>query len=245
MARKNTNEELWTVVSQAGFYRDIATPVASTLSVAASRGDATFTLQVGEGTDHPVGSYARLGSGNDVEVIKVGSVAVDVVTGETPVLLPHLISAPVEVQDLVDLGDVSEDGISRETSVERTEFRVATQANIYAVLIQNAGARLSWNLVNHSPENVLASLGIPETLLLGAGLPTDPHVAHANPDDFNTVADMTLFFKGALKDGTTFEIRGFAADFDPNQTMTYQRGNPALLPIAADVQSLAYITPIP
>lgn len=245
MARKNTSEELMVAISQAGIYRDNATPVANTLLAALSRGDATFSLQTGEGTDHAVGEYIRVGSGSSLEVFKIDAIAVDVITPETPVLLAHAASEPVEKQDLVDLGDVSEDGVNRETSVERQEFRVSTQAGVYAVLIQNAGARLSWNLVNHSVENVLVSLGIPETLLLGSGTTADPFVAHVNPDDFNTVISESLFFRGTLRDGTTFEVRGFSADYDPNQTMTYARGNPALLPISADVQSLMYITPVP
>jgi hypothetical protein len=232
-------------ISQAGIYRDIATPVAASLDAALSRGDSTFDVGTGEGSSFAIGDYVRVGSGSSLEVFKIDAIATDTITPETPVLLAHAAAEDVEKQDLVDLGDVSEDGVSRETSVERQEFRVATQAGVYAVLIQNAGARLSWNLVNHNVENVLTSLGIPETLLLGSGTTGDPWVAHVNPDDFNTVISESLFFKGTLRDGTTFEVRGFSADYDPNQTMTYARGNPALLPIAADVQSLMYIMPIP
>jgi hypothetical protein len=244
MARLNTNEELWTEVTEAGVFRDQpTTPASSTLSADEAAGSASIAIAAA--STFADDDFIRIGSGNDLEVAQIKSGGgTTTLTLYSDTLIDHLTGATVYEQVKVNLGDVSEDGITRETSVDRNEFRVATQAGVYATLITSANARMSWNLVNHSYENVLASLGIPETNVTGAGSVADPYVAHVDPEAYNTASNESLYFQGALKDGTTYEIRGFSADYDANQTMTYARGNPALLPLAADVKRLAYITPV-
>jgi hypothetical protein len=212
------------------------------VDTAVTAGDTVISV-VSE-TDFGAGDLLRIGSGNSIEVGEVESTAAGSITLVSGALIDHAVGEAAVEQVKVDLGDVSEDGVTRETSVDRNEFRVSTQAGVYATLITSANARLSWNLVNHSLENVLASLGIDETGIAGGGIVADPDVAHVDPDAYNELQNHSLYLTGALKDGTTFEIRGFGADFDANQTMTYARGNPALLPLAADVKRMAYITPI-
>lgn len=242
MTRKNTNEELWVAVSEVGVLRDGGAGTG-TLAVAAANGDGTLTLGTGEGSDYAANDYIRVGSGNLTEVWAVESVATDVVTIRGEIVFPHAIGDAHNEQVKVNLGDISEDGVTRETTSDRQEFRVATQAGIYATLLVSSGLRLSWNLVNHSLENVLASLGIPESVLGGTGTTADPFTAPVDPDTFDTVTDESLYFAGSLEDGTTVEIRGCNAQYDANQTMTYARGNPALLPMLCDVSLLVYLSP--
>ena len=245
MARLNSSDELWTEVTEGGFIKDQpTTPASSTIATTALIvGDTA--VEVAAASTFANDDLIRIGTGSSMEVGQIeaggGTTSLTLYSG---VVLAHAIGEPVFEQVKVDLGDISEDGVTRETSVDRNEFRVATQAGNYAVLISNAGARISWNLVNHSLENVLASLGIDETNITGAGSAADPFVGHVDPDAFNELLNHSLYFIGALKDGTQYEIRGFNCDFDANQTMTYARGNPALLPMAADVQRFVYITPL-
>jgi len=244
MARLNSSDELWTEVTEGGFILDATagTPGSTTTDTAATAGDVLVSV-VSE-TNFGVGDLFRVGTGSTMEVCEVETTAAGQINLVSALVLDHVSGSAVVEQAKTDLGDISEDGVTRETSVDRNEFRVATQAGNYAVLISNAGARISWNLVNHSLENVLASLGIDESNITGAGTTIDPFVGHVDPDAFNELLNHSLYFIGALKDGTQYEIRGFNCDFDANQTMTYARGNPALLPMAADVQRFVYITPL-
>lgn len=242
MARLNTNEELWVAVSEVGVLRDGGTG-AGTLASAASNGDGSVTLDTGEGSAYAANDYIRIGSGNTTEVWQVESVATDTVTIRGSIVFEHAAGTVHNEQVKTNLGDISEDGVTRETTSDRQEFRVATQAGVYATLLVSSGLRLSWNLVNHSLENVLASLGVPESVLAGTGTAADPYTAPIDPDTFDTVTGESLYFAGSLEDGTTIEIRGCNAQYDANQTMTYARGNPALLPMLADVSLLIYLSP--
>lgn len=240
--RLGTNEELWTAVSEVGVLRDGGTGTGN-IAASITAGATTVTLGTGEGTAYVANDYIRVDSGNDLEVYQVESVATDVVTIRGSFQKDHANGVEHNEQVKQDLGDISEDGVTRETTSDRQEFRVATQAGVYATLLVSSGMRLSWNLVNHNFENVLASLGIPESLLSGTGTASDPFIIPVNPDDFDTVTNESLYFAGSREDGTTIEIRGFNAQYDANQTMTYARGNPALLPMLADVAMLVYLSP--
>jgi hypothetical protein len=243
MARKNTNEELWLEISAAGVYRDEATPGEGLVDTIVAIAQKDVVLGTGEGTGFAVDDWIRVGSGNLMEVAKIESLATDTLTMYSEIAFPHAVGAPVTSLEKVDLGAVSEDGITRDTSVERTEIRAATQASPYATLVANVNQRLSWNLLNHSNENVLMALGMDEGAIHGTGTGSDPYVIDILADDMGSVINHALWFTGALKDGTLFEIQGWSCDFDPNQTLNYLRGQAVLLPIAADVQHIRYYTP--
>jgi len=243
MARKNTNEELWLEISAAGVYRDEATPGESTLASAVSAGATDVDVQTGEGANFATDDWVRIGSGGGFELAKVLSIATDTLTLYGAVAFDHAADVYIGTMEKVDLGAVSEDGITRDTSVERTEIRAATQATPYATLVANVNQRLSWNLLNHSNENVLMALGMDEAAITGTGVAADPYIIDVIANDMGSVINHALWFTGALKDGTTFEIQGWGCDFDPNQTLNYLRGQAVLLPIAADVQHIRYYNP--
>ena len=75
MARLNTNEELWTVVSQFGLLRDatVGTPGDTTSDAIYSPADAV--LSVASETNFATGDWIRVDGGNKMEVQKVLSVA--------------------------------------------------------------------------------------------------------------------------------------------------------------------------
>jgi hypothetical protein len=244
MARKNTNEELWLEVSAAGIYRDAATPGTGALNSQAAAGQSDLVLGTGEGAGFTVGDVVRISSGNLSEFGVVESIATDTLTLHSFLAFTHATGIAVTEQEEIDLGAVSEDGITRETTVERTEIRAVTQATAYANLVVSVGQRITWNLLNHSLENVMLALGMDESNIHGAGSQADPSVADLTAENMEELLNHCLWFRGALKDATTFEIQGWAVEFDANQTMTYLRGQAVLLPMAADVQHIRYITPL-
>ena len=242
MARLNTNEELWVACSEAGFIRTPATPSGNTTTDAVlAAGDSVMSVvsETGFATD----DILRVSSGNEMEIGFVETVAAGSITLKSNIAFAHLSGVVVTSMERVNLGAVSDDGITRESSVERTEIRAATQAGVYATLITNANARIAWNLLNHSMENVLWALGMDETNISGAGTSADPTVADIDPDLFDELQNVAVYFAGSLKDGTTIEIQGWDADFDPNQSITYLRGQAVTLPFAADVKHIRYYDP--
>lgn len=244
MARKNTNEELWLEVSAAGIYRDAATPGSGLLTVLAAAGQADLVLDTGEGAAFSVGEVVRISSGNLAEFATIETIVVETLTLNSFLAFSHAIGIAVEAQDEIDLGAVSDDGITRETTVERTEIRAVTQATAYANLVASVSQRITWNLLNHSLENVMIALGMNEADIHGAGTQIDPSVADLTADNMEQLLNQCIWFRGALKDATTFEIQGWAVEWDANQTLTYLRGQAVLLPMAADVQHIRYITPL-
>jgi hypothetical protein len=242
MARLNTSDELWVSVSEAGFFTDETTTPGNTTSDAAySAGDTVLSV-VAE-TNFAADDLVRIGSGNEMEIGIIESTAAGSLTLESGIAFAHASGIPLVEQQRVNLGDISDDGVTRESSVERTEIRAATQAGVYATLVTNASARVSWNMLNHSLENVMFALGIDEAGISGAGSAGDPFIADLNPDDFNELTNIGVYFTGTLRDGTTIEIQGWNCDFDPNLTITYLRGQAVTIPFAADIQHLRYLSP--
>jgi hypothetical protein len=246
MARANTSDELWVAVSSAGFITDetAGTPGNTTSDAAYSAGDSV--LSVVSETNFSAGDVIRLATGNSMEIGIVETTGVGSITVESNIAFAHASGIAVVEQKRVDLGDISDDGVTRESSVERTEIRAATQAGTYATLVTNANARLGWNLLNHSEENVLFALGIDEALsarLHGAGTAVDPTVADLDPDNFNELTNIAVYFAGSLRDGSTIEVQGWNCDFDPNATISYLRGQAVSIPFAADVQHIRYLNP--
>jgi hypothetical protein len=82
-----------------------------------------------------------------------------------------------------------------------------------------------------------------EANMHGAGTAADPTVGDLNPDQFDELTNIAVYFAGSLKDGTTIEVQGWDADFDPNQSITYLRGQAVTIPFAADVKHIRYYDP--
>jgi hypothetical protein len=243
MPRLNTSDELWVAVSSAGFVTDetAGTPGSTTSDAVYSAGDTV--LSVVSETNFATGDLVRLATGSSMEIAIVESTAAGSLTMESGIAFAHASGIVLVEQQRVDLGDISDDGVTRESSVERTEIRAATQAGTYATLVTNANARLGWNLLNHSLENVMFALGIDESNITGAGTAADPYISDINPDNFNELTNIAIYFAGSLRDGTTVEVQGWNCDFDPNATISYLRGQAVSIPFAADVQHIRYLMP--
>jgi hypothetical protein len=244
MARINSSDELWTVISEVGVIRDAAAGESDTLNAAASAGATTLTEATGTNA-WAAGDILRVGTGSAAEVAIVDSYTTPTITLVSALMNDHAAGEPVVEQVKVNIGAIADDGVNRENAVETTEIRAATQAGIFATLTTSVSGRISFNILTHSLENVLLSMGIDEANITGTGTAADPYVADINFDDIGTLTNHAIYFTGARKDGTTVQIEAWAADFDGNQTVNYLRGQQVTLPLAAAVQAFRYYEPIP
>lgn len=244
MARINSSDELWTAISEVGIIRDAAAGESDTLNAEAAAGATSLTEATGTNA-WATGDILRIGTGSDAEVAYVEAYTTPTITLASALMKTHAAGEPIVEQQKVNIGAAADDGVNRENAVETTEIRASTQAGIYAVLTTSVTGRISFNLLCHSMENVLLTLGIDESNITGAGTAADPYVADINFDEIGTLTNHAIYFTGALKDGTTVQIEAWAADFDGNQTVNYLRGQQVTLPLAATVQAFRYYTPIP
>jgi hypothetical protein len=244
MARLNTNDELWTAVSQGGVIRDTVGGEADTLNALVAAGATALTEATGTNAWAP-GDLLRIESGGDAEVAVVEAYSTPAITLVSALGFGHPVGAAVVQQEKVDLGAISDDGVNRENAVEKTEIRASTQAGIYATLVTSVTGRINWNLLNHSMENVMLTLGMDETLITGGGTAADPTIADLLFDNVGSLQNHALYFTGALKNGVVFQIEAWGADIDGNQTVNYLRGQQVVLPFSADVKHFRYISPIP
>jgi len=244
MARLNSSDELWAAVSEGGFIRDVTGGESDTLNAQAAAGATSLTEATGTNA-WSAGDYLRIESGSALEVAIVESYSTPTITLVSPLAFTHPAGGAIVEQQKVNLGAISDDGINRENAVETTEIRAVTQAGIYATLVTSVSGRISFNLLNHSLENVLAAMGIDEGNIGGAGTAADPYVADLDFNKIDELLNHSIYFTGALKDGTTVQIEAWNCEFDGNQTVTYLRGQAVTLPFGAAVRHFRYLQPIP
>jgi hypothetical protein len=244
MPRINSSDELWTLISEVGIIRDVAAGESDVLLTLAAAGATALTETTGT-NGWIAGDILRVGTGSDAEVCIVEAYTTPTITIVSGLMKEHAALEPIEEQEKINIGAIADDGVNRENAVEQTEIRAATQAGIYATLTTSVTGRISFNLLTHSLENVLLSMGIDEGNISGTGVVADPYVADINFDEIGLLNNHAIYFTGARKDGTTLQIEAWAVEFDGNQTVTYVRGQQVTLPLAAAVQAFRYYEPIP
>jgi hypothetical protein len=243
MPRKNTNEELWTVCSEFGVLRDAVGGTPGTTTTDEAHLAGVSVINVVDETDFTAGDWIRIDGGNKMEIQKVTSVAAGAITIDDQIVFDHVTGIAVTELVRVILGDITDDGVTRDTEVETAEIRAATQAGTYATLTVNVSGQISASLLNHSPENLLASLGIAETELRGTGTTGDPWITDIDFNNVGTTINEGLYLIGAMNDGTTVEIQGWGVEWEGTQSIQYVRGGTVSLPVVANVKHFRYYMP--
>lgn len=238
MARLNTSAELWDAVSEVGYFNDTAG--GSTTVDASSPADAP-TLNVASETGYVAGEFGRVGSGETLEVFEVEAVAAGIITTKTNLAYTHAVNEVVEKQVKVIMGHISEGGVQANVAEDVFEISAATSALVLARRTTRVTQTISWASILFSLENLAVAFGIAETRVSGAGTAADPSVFRTIAADFNTLKNTSLYFLGALEDGSTFEIRGWNARYDLNKTSTFARNAVAEIPTGADVKTIEYL----
>ena len=242
MARLLTNADIWSHVTAVGVLRDVSGGMTSTVAVAATaKGDTSIEVAaIGTlTTDDPF----RVGDDNNEEVGFVESVSSNVITTKNELAFAHEIGEALVEQERTVLGQLTDDGVDVEHQADRNQINAATRRERLGFLIGNTNDRVTFALRNHSLENIMAAMGVPEGNIGGAGTAADSSTADLTHDDWDTVENQAFYFTGALKNGTTVEVHLWRTEMDPNSTISYVRGQAADIPFALDGGHVRYFSP--
>lgn len=243
MARKNTNAELWKALSQFGMMDDsTGTFMNTTLSSSEAEGQSALSVVIT--TNGSSGDYFRLGDQGNYEVCQIETATTVVITCKSNIAYGHASGEAVVELTRTDLGDLTDDGVVWEVAADRTRIDAATQRHAYTYNINHTEYRVTVNLENLSDENVLTSLGIPESNLHGAGTTADPKVADLTPDDMNTIDPLHFWARGTLGNGNTVEVQFWDCEIDPSKSVTFARGQDAPMQMVFNTQHIRWLNPV-
>jgi len=199
-------------------------------------------------TNFADGDYIYIGSPGDTqEIARIeGAPAGSTIALRSPLAMAHLSTEPVVEVTRTKLGDLSDDGV--DVTWGEGDFNAITAATRRAAvgyLVGHASQLLEFSIINTNPENVAASLGIPESKIQGLGTTADPTTLDMAADDFVTDAAAAWYFLGLRKDGSTVEIQAWGVDVDPNtgaQKFARGQASPARFRLrpTAGIRYLAY-----
>lgn len=243
MARANNASEVFARLTEAGYIRDQDTPGSTTTDSAFTADGSIDNIDVADASPFSVGDIVRLDTETRLEHHVVEAVDTastpNNITFESVIAYDHDAGVDVVQAEKIVLGDVTDDGITEDLTVDRTEIDVATQLATYATLVTSVDARLELSIENVNPENYLFSGGVDDAGATGSGTAADPGQAVVDGDSVNSgIADISLYFTGIMDDGDNVEVQGWNAIIDPNRSRTWNTGTGAPLPIAADVSTL-------
>jgi hypothetical protein len=247
MARLYKNAELFSHVTEIGYMREATgTHGDTTLSANAAKGASTITVT--SATNFADGDYLFIGAPGDTQEIaqQSGAPAGSVITLRSTLAMAHLSGEEVSEVTRTKLGDLSDDGV--DVTWGEGDFNAitaATKRGAVGYLVGHASQLLEFSVINTNPENVAASLGIPEANVTGAFTAANPTKLDMAPDDFVTAVAAAWYFVGLRKDGSTVEIQAWGVDVDPNtgaQKFARGQASPARFRLrpTAGIRYLAY-----
>lgn len=240
MARINDASEVFKRLTEAGYLTDDSTGGSTDLDADVTAGSKV--LSVTAETDFASGDMVRIDAEGDMEVHEVDTVSAGQITLLTPLAFDHATGDVVVEQERIKVGDITDDGVTEDITVDFNEITVSTQLAVYTRLAGQMNSRMEFSVQNINPENLLFSAGIEDSEVTGAGTASDPYVSVTNPD---TVADQNIeniafYMKGLMKDGDNVEVQLWNASVDANRSRTWNTGTGAPVPMAADGATLVF-----
>lgn len=224
MARTNASGEIWDALTSFLRMIDSTGSPVSIVSTGGSSAGAT-SLGVTVSTGFSTGDYIRVGPVGGSQVAFVESVSTGgVLTLRSPLAESASSGEAVRVLSREVIGCPDDNGVQFDVNTDITTINAACQRNAYAHLIGHTDAQVSVGLLNISWENLLATVGVDEANLGGAGTVADPTVAYWLPDQFDSVKPLHFAARGTLKDGTIVEVQFWDCDIDPAKSMALGRG---------------------
>lgn len=235
--RLGTAAELWDFLSEGGIIRDqTATPGDTTVATASVPG--ALNLLVASETNFSVGDLCRVGSGEILEVFEIEVAGVGDLTLKSPLEYGHAIGETVFEQLKVDMGHISEAGVTLSVSEDVFEVRASTSPLVLSRRTTGIDETISWEGINILPSNLAAVFGIDDANVFGTGVAADPYGMRINPNNLNELKLTSMYFTGVREDGDIIEIRGWNCRYDLNKTSTFARNAVAGLPLSALVKTV-------
>jgi len=243
MARTNTNAELFKALSQFGMMDDstAASKVSTTLSAAYAAG--VSTVKIASAVGGTALDYIRIGPSGVMEVAQIETASTSAVL-VSKTAYAHAAGETVLELTRTILGDLSDDGVVVDVAADRTRIDAATRRHAYDYNINHTEYKATVNLENLSDENVLTSLGIPETNRHGAGTAADPYVADATPANLDTIKPVHFWARGTLGNGNTVEVQMWDCRIDPSKSVKFARGQDAPLQLVFNSQHVRWLNPV-
>lgn len=244
MARSNTNAELWKALSQFGMMDDSTGSFLNT-TISASAAEGASAVTPASTTNGSTGDYVRVGGHGNYEVAIVDALTTaSAYTLRSQLAYTHSSGEALVELTRTDLGDVNDDGVQWEVTADRTRVDAATQRHAYDHNINHTEYRITVSMENLSEENLLTSLGVPESNVHGAGTSADPTVADFTPADIDTIDPLHFWARGTLGNGNTIEVQFWDCRVDPTKTMTFARGQDAPAQLTFNARHVRWLNPV-
>lgn len=243
MARVNNNSELFKALSQFGMMDDstAASKVNTTLAAAYAAG--VSTIKIVSATGAAANDYIRIGPSGIMEVAQLETFSTNPIL-VSKIAYTHVSGETVKELTRTNLGDLSDDGVQYDVAADRTRIDAATKRHAYDYNVNHTEYKVTVALENLSDQNVLTSLGIPETNVHGAGTAADPYVADATPANLDTINPVHFWARGTLGNGNTVEVQFWDARIDPSKTVTFARGKDAPMQLVFNCQHIRWLNPV-
>jgi len=229
-ARLNTKAEVWKELSRVGVFFDTPTGATTTTDAAHAAGVATLSVVAETGFDVDATGiadpgWARIGSGEALEVRKVLASAAGSLTLDGPGLVrAYITGVAVVEQEKRNIGHVVEGGMTLDQTPEFFELNSATFAGNLIRRITTIPQDFSIPLLDLSMANLALAAGRDEeTAIEGAGSATDPYRVSWLPDNMAAISGLGVFAEGIREDGTFIEMRFHGVDIDISKSMTFAR----------------------
>lgn len=229
MPRTNANGELWDALDEFGRIID-STGGSSGITTASTAAKGATSLTVSASSGLSTGTYIRIGPTGGAQLAYIESISTaDVLTLRSQLAEAVSTGETVFEQARTILGCTTDAGVQTNINTDITTVNSACQRNAYAHLLAHTDAVVEVGILNISWENLLATVGVAESNLSGAGTVADPTVAYWLPDEWDSVKPIHFWARGTLKDGTIVEVQFWDCDIDPKKSLAFARGQEAPL----------------
>lgn len=189
-------------------------------------------VAVTSATGIAIGDVLRIGTGEELELGKVLSIAALNITLVDNLVNNHIAGENVVEQTVYDLGDVTGDGANIAWAGSQNDVSVSTRRVVFTQLIGYVSAQATLSVPTMTIFNIIAALGIPLANVVGTGTPTSPFHLATDGNEFNTDINQSLILMSVLGDGTVMreELWGVDADYT-GLAITLNRGSPTMVPM--------------
>lgn len=217
--------------------RDKASGGVTTLNSAATAGAVSISALSNPATAFASGKIIRIGEGEEMEIQRISGA----VTGAGPYTFPtadgliysHVAGEAVVEEEVFDLGDVMDGGITVQYSAESTDVTVATRRLIYQTLNGYVSASMEFSLPGFSLYNYCFAAGMNLSRVLGSGTVALPYQVTTDGSEYGEVTNQSFVAISTLFNGTNLREEMYGCDTLPNAQFQLARGQAVPVPIRA------------
>lgn len=217
--------------------RDKPSGGVTTLNAAAAAGATSISAVSNPSTAFASGKIIRIGEGEEMEIQRISGA----VTGAGPftfptadgLIYPHVAGEAVVEEEVYDMGDVMDGGVSINLSGESTDVTVATRRLVYQTLNGYVNANIEFDLPGFSLYNYVFASGMLLSRVHGAGTNASPFSVTTDGSEFGEVGNQSFVSISTLFNGTNLREELWGCDTLPNLSFQLNRGVPVPVKVRA------------